>query len=189
MRDMTEQYDTYDDQDDYDWDYEDDRPPRPKVLWGRVISLSLFVAIAFLLGLMLSPAEDAATDAQVEDLQSDVTRLETENEGLKQDVAELEAALANTGGETDEEPGSEGETNDPGPELEPEEVTVGQGDTLLAIIQKQYGCTSVANEAGDSVNLVEFVTDAQTDPTFNANSLNAGQTIIIPGVPEGYACP
>jgi hypothetical protein len=79
-------------------------------------------------------------------------------------------------------------TNDP-TELEPKEVPVQEGDTLLAIIQREYKCTAVVNETGDEVGLVDFVTDAQTDPAFSANSLNAGQMILIPALPDGYACP
>jgi cell division protein FtsB len=190
MRDMTEPYETYDDQADYDWDYEaEDRPPRPRILWGRVISLVVFVLIAFFLGRM-SVSDDAATDEEVRSLESEVTRLETENEQLDSDIADLEEALANNDGSTDggteEDPG----TNDPGAELEPRVYVVQPGDSLNAILAKDppdgYGCTTVQNEEGDSVSLVDSVVTA--NPGLAPNALNAGQEIILPDVPEGYSC-
>jgi hypothetical protein len=191
MRDMTEPYETYDDQADYDWDYEaEDRPPRPKVLWGRVISLVVFVLIAFFLG-RLSVGEDGAAQDTIDSLEADVSSLEVRNDDLTEEVADLEAALENagtgtTGDGTAEDPG----TNDPGAALEPTVYTVQPGDSLNLILAKKpptgYGCTTVANEEGDQVSLLDSVRTA--NPGLEPNALAAGQEIILPAIPEGYSC-
>src|SRR5688572_16139543 len=116
MRDMTEPYETYDDQSDYDWDDYDapeDRGPRPRVLWGRVISLVIFVLIGFFLG-RLSVSDDGPTEEEFGALESEVTTLETQNEQLTDDNRRLQEAVNNF-----ETSGGNGNTT----EEDPEETT------------------------------------------------------------------
>ncbi|HEV3472873.1 MAG TPA: hypothetical protein VG408_06655, partial [Actinomycetota bacterium] len=49
MDDRTENLETYEPE-SYEWDYEEavDRPPR--VLWGRIITLAILMALAFFVG-------------------------------------------------------------------------------------------------------------------------------------------
>jgi hypothetical protein len=190
MRDMTEPYETYDDQSDYDWDYDEDRPPRPKILWGRVISLVVFMFLAFLLGQWMGSGGTVSED-EFTALQAENDQLQGEVDDLEADLADAQAALANqepTDGTTGEEedPG----TNDPPEELEPRTYTVQQGDSLVAILTKKpptgYGCRIVTNEEGDEVDMVDNVVSA--NPGLTPNSLNAGQEITLPTIPEGYSC-
>jgi hypothetical protein len=192
MRDMTEPYETYDDQSDYDWDYDapEDRGPRPRVLWGRVISLVVFVLIAFFLG-RLSVSDDGITQNDLGALESENTTLETQNDELLQENRQLQTAIDNletgetdTEGETEEDPGTEGEAS----EQPTETVVVQPGDALSAIVDDAYGCTIAVDAEGNETDLVDFVADAQ-EAGFERNRLAAGQDIIIPAIPEGYACP
>jgi nucleoid-associated protein YgaU len=196
MRDMTEPLDPYEDQGDYDWDYDeaDDRGPRPKILWGRVISMVVFMLIAFLVGrVSKSGGVDQATyDAVVDEQQS----LEEENTQLEQRVADLEAAVTNA--ETDT--GTDGEdtetdTGTDGGDGESDVAagtayTVESGDTLNAIVKKHYDCLTVENADGASADLVDGVLDAETQQPIDPNAaISVGQELILPPTPPGYDCP
>lgn len=195
MRDMTEPLDQYDDQSDYDWDYDpdDDRSPRPKVLWGRVISLVVFVLIAFLLGRMSKggPSEDEfkARGDQITDLQAQVDQLDRELT-IAENENDADAGTATEGdGGDDPEPQ---ETSDPPEQLQLETYTVQPGDTLSGIVKREYTCTEAVSttDPEDTSDLTAAVEDAnlQQDPTFDAALLAAGQEILLPPIPPGYEC-
>jgi hypothetical protein len=198
---MTEPFETYDEQTDYDWDYDaEDRGPRPKILWGRVISLVIFVLIGFLIGRWSNSG--GPSQAAFDDLTAENTRLETVNDDLQRDLTETEAALDNqqnsggnnTGGAdepdtTDEE---EGDGSSAAEDLEPDVATVQSGDTLNEIIEAHYGCTTATSAEDESVNLTANVIDtneaAEEDVDFQPNKLAAGQDILLPPLPTGYEC-
>ena len=193
MRDMTEPLDTYDDQGDYDWDYDEseDRGPRPKILWGRVISLVVFMLIAFLIGrASVSGPDQEEFDAAV----AENSELETSNAELQEQLDQAQQALANanasegdpgadTGGGNDNEPAEGSE------DLEPDVYTVKSGDTLSRIVKKHYGCT-IATNGQNEVDLTENVTDTNLieDPAFDPALLAATQEILLPALPAGYEC-
>lgn len=196
MRDMTEPLDTYDDQGDYDWDYDEveDRGQRPKILWGRVISLVVFMLIAFFIGRWSKEGgvsqEDfqAAADQQAE--------LQDQNEELSQQVADLETLIENTetggnqtGGDTGGDAEGEGDTE--GEEvLTGKEYTVQSGDTLSRIVKRERGCLEVENNDGESSSLVENVIDQSTQQPIDPDApIAVGQVLIIPPIPPGYSCP
>lgn len=193
MRDMTEPLDTHDDQGDYDWDYDDadDRGPRPKILWGRVISLIVFMLIAFLIGRWSVPG--GPSQEEFDDIRAENTRLQTQVAGLEQDVADLEAAVGNNAGQEPEETeteGEEGESPQAEDSIEPIEHEVQPGETLSGIVKQELKCTIAVSEEGDEINLVDTTADynLDEDPAFVPEELAAGQTILIPPLPTGYSC-
>ena len=195
MRDMTEPLDTYEDQGDYDWDYDEveDRGPRPKVLWGRVISLVVFMLIAFFIGRASKGGgvDQATYDAAVaenQELETQVTNLEQEADDLQALIDNSQTNNNNTGGN-----GGEDDESDPASAddtLDPKVHTVQSGETLSKIIKNEYGCI-VAVSGGNEVDLTENVTDTNTadDPDFDPALLAAGQDILLPPLPSGYSCP
>ena len=52
MDERTESFQSYE-PDSYEWDYEEAHDRGPRVLWGRIISLFLFLLLAFLVGCLL----------------------------------------------------------------------------------------------------------------------------------------
>jgi hypothetical protein len=194
MRDMTEPLDTYEDQGDYDWDYDDveDRGPRPKVLWGRVISLVVFMLIAFLIGRMskdggVDEAEFQAVVDEQQALEDQVTTLQEENDSLQALIDNQNNAGGGGNNDPEEEESDPASADDT---LEPKVHTVQPGETLSVIIKKEYGCV-VAESGGNEVDLTENVTDTNTadDPSFDPALLAAGQDILLPPLPSGYSCP
>lgn len=202
MRDMTEPLDTYDDQGDYDWDYEEseDRGPRPKVLWGRVISLVLFMLIAFLIGRWsvggVSEEDFTTVKDQNAQLEEDVAALEQENTELRALVDNQDAQDPGGTGDDGEDEDPEGDdTGGDSEALEAKEYTVESGDTLSAIVKKHYGCTLPVDEEGNEVDLTEATIEtnqasAEADGvTFDPAALVADQIILLPPKPTGYDCP
>lgn len=196
MRDMTEPLDTYGDQDDYEWDYDDaDDRPRPKILWGRVISLIAFMLIAFFIGRWSKSG--GVDQAKYDDVVAENDQLQEANAELEQDNADLQALIdnADNGDNTSTDNGDNSDTGDSGDTntdaLEPDVHTVVEGETLSVIVEKKYGCTIMVNDDGNEVDLVDNVTDANVadDPAFDPALLAAGQEVLLPPVPEGYDCP
>ena len=179
MRDMTEPLDTYDDQGDYDWDYDDveDHGPRPKILWGRVISLVVFMLIAFLIGRMsksggVDEAEFQAVVDSQQELEAQVADLEEENASLQALIDNQNNAGGGGNNEPEEEEPDPSSADDT---LEPKVHTVQSGETLSKIIKDEYGCV-VAVSGGNEVDLTENVTDTNKadDPAFDPALLSRG---------------
>lgn len=194
MRDMTEPLDTYEDQGDYDWDYDDaeERGPRPKVLWGRVISMIVFMLIAFFIGRMskdsgVDEAEFQAVVDEQQQLEEQVTTLQEENDSLQALIDNQN----NTGGGGNNDPEEEPDPNSADDTLEPKVHTVQPGETLSVIIKKEYGCVVAVSDEGEEVDLTDNVTDTNKadDPAFDPALLAAGQEVLLPPLPSGYSCP
>src|ERR687892_1123770 len=92
MRDRTEPLAPYEPEPDpsYEWDYEDERSSRPKVLWGRIVILAIVVILAYLLG--RSTAPEGIPETRLEQARAESAQLEQENQDLAGQVEELEAA-------------------------------------------------------------------------------------------------
>ncbi|MFN2389894.1 MAG: LysM peptidoglycan-binding domain-containing protein [Actinomycetota bacterium] len=136
----------------YEWDY-DDEPHKPKILWGRVVVLGIFMLLAFLLGRAVGGGggEDDASKGRIVRLQADL-------EAAQERIETLE----------------EQNQTDPSPESSPretpetEEYTIKPGDNLATIAQEFYGDPSL-DDCLAAANDIE-------DPA----SLRAGETIFIP---------
>jgi hypothetical protein len=195
MRDMTEPLDTYDDQGDYDWDDDEveDRGPRPRILWGRVISLIVFMLIAFFIGRWSKPG--GVSQEEFDAVVAEQEALQDENAELEQQVTDLNAMIENTepGGEQTGDTGDTetGDETEGGEEvLTGEEYTVQSGDTLSRIVKRERGCLVVENAEGQSSSLVDNVIDADTQQPVDPNvPIAVGQVLIIPPIPPGYSCP
>jgi nucleoid-associated protein YgaU len=131
MRDRTEPLAPYEPEPEpsYEWDYEDDRRSRPKVLWGRIVILAIVLILAFLLG--RSTAPKGISSNTLEQARAESSELEQQNQELADQVDELEAAQESPGPTTTTEAGGTGETD----EGEARTYTVRRGDTLTSIAQ------------------------------------------------------
>lgn len=141
----------------YEWDYGDE-PARPRVLWGRVVVLGLFLLLAFLFGRWTSGGSSS----------SEVERLQAQLADAREDIAALEAAQ--------EEPPAPVVTDSPtdaqAPEEEGQTYVVKRGDTLRGIAEKFYGDASL----DDLIAEANGITDA--------TQLSIGDELIIPPEPE-----
>ncbi|MDQ3646245.1 MAG: LysM peptidoglycan-binding domain-containing protein [Actinomycetota bacterium] len=140
-----------DDPSGYEWDY-DDQPRKPKILWGRVVALGLFLLLAFLLGRSLGGSGGGGSSEEVARLRADLAEANEKIEELERN-AEIE----------------------PGPESSPsksaaatEEYVIKQGDNLAKIAQEYYGDPSL-DDCLAAANGIE-------DP----GALRVGETIFIP---------
>jgi nucleoid-associated protein YgaU len=164
-------------QTDYEWDY-DEEPARhetPKVLWGRIAILGVFLIAAFLIGRMTAgsgiPASDLErAERQAEDARAQVAALEQEVNQLEADLedAESQQDTAPTDAGTDQE--EEGTTP---PEGEVETHVIQPGETLTTISEDYYGNSGYADYIADYNDLV--------DPSL----ISTGTEILIPPEPEG----
>ena len=158
MDDRTETFDSQQPE-SYEWDYEEasDRPPR--VLWGRVVALVVFLALAFWLGRSTAPESPGAELARVED----------QLEDARVEIDDLQEQLSAAAENPTPEPTAESTPLATGEE---QTYVVKSGDTLRGIAEKFYGDAALASlimEAND-------ITDAQ--------QLSIGQELIIPAEPE-----
>lgn len=198
MRNITEAYDTYEDQADYEWDDYDapeDREPRPRIMWGRLITLVAFVLIAFLIG-RWSVADDGITPEQIGDLEAQVTNLETENRQLETTnkdlqtlVDSLESSSGNNSGDNNSGGGDESEDAGEGDEAaaaKSDVHVVEEGELLVGILEDKYSCKFVTNGT-ENISLITVVKDAN-GPDFKPSHLNPGQEITLPSIPSGYSC-
>lgn len=163
MDDRTETLETYEPE-SYEWDYEEAADRGPRVLWGRIISLSILVLLAFLAGRSTAPKGASAIALQqandrIEELETDVATLE------QQLAAE---SMAET--ETEPTPTPESETT-PAAAGEERTYIVKSGDTLAAIAIKFYGDSSLDDLIAEA-NGIE-------DP----RDLRPGDELIIPPAP------
>jgi nucleoid-associated protein YgaU len=144
MRDRTEPLAPYEPEPDpsYEWDYEDERSSRPKVLWGRIVILAIVLILAYLLG--RSTAPEGISESSLEQARAESAQLEEENQALTDQVDELEAAQESPGPTTTTEAGGTGETG-----AEAETYTVRRGDTLTSIAQDVCEDPTLDNAIGD----------------------------------------
>lgn len=160
MDDRTESFEPYEPE-SYEWDYEEARDRGPKVLWGRIIALALFLLVAFLLGRWSVPRDTAAAELR---------EARAELEAADREISSLEERLA-------AESGAEA-TPTPTPEESPAEAegeeqtyVVKQGDTLADIAIRFY----------DDPTLDDLIAEANgiKDPT----SIRPGMELVIPPRP------
>jgi nucleoid-associated protein YgaU len=163
MRDRTEPLAPYEPEPDasYEWDYEDDRNSRPKVLWGRLVILAIVLILAFLLGRSTAP-EGGISENTLEQARAESAQLEEENQSLADQVDELEAAQESPGPTTTTEAAGTDETG------AAETYTVRRGDTLTSIAQDVCEDPSLDNAIGELNDI--------SDP----EQLPVGSDIMIP---------
>jgi LysM repeat protein len=174
----TEVIDPYEPPEDpaYDWEYDDEPADRrgPRVLWGRLVALGVFLLLAFLIGrasggggipqedLDAARAERNDAQAQVAGLREDITDLERQNTGLQDQIDQLEAEQTTTAPTDD--------TGEEEPAGEP--YTIQEGDTL----------TTLAIEFYDDASLDQYIAEANDIP--DASLISTGDEIIIPPDPN-----
>lgn len=161
MDDRTEALETYE-PDSYEWDYEEAADRGPRVLWGRIILLGIFVVLAFLAGRSTAPKGASTIELQqandrIEELEGDVATLE-------QQLAAEQMAEAEPTATPDSEatPAAAGEERT---------YIVKSGDTLAGIAVKFYGDASL----DDLIAEANGIEDPQ--------SLRPGDELIIPPEP------
>ena len=164
MRDRTEPLAPYEPESDpsYEWDYEDERSSRPKVLWGRIVILAVVLILAYLLG--RSTASEGIPESSLEQARAESAQLEEENQSLADQVDELQAAQESPGPTTTTEAGGTDETG----EGETTTYTVKRGDTL----------TLIAEDLCEDASLDDAIADLNgiSDP----QQLSVGTEIEIP---------
>jgi nucleoid-associated protein YgaU len=162
MRDRTEPLAPYEPEPEpsYEWDYEDDRSSRPKVLWGRIVIVAIVLILAYLLG--RSTAPEGIPESRLEQARAESAQLEEDNQALADQVEELEAAQESPGPTTTTAGGGTDETG------EAETYRVRRGDTLTSIAQEVCEDPSLDNAIGELNGI--------TDP----EQLTVGSEIEIP---------
>jgi LysM repeat protein len=174
---MIEPFQSYEPEADsgYDWDYEpEDHRPRPKILWGRLISLAAFVLIAFFVGRMTvdegipqETVDQLRTDLAVAEEQADAAEAQSEQFRAQRDAARNEIREINEGAvdpEGEQPPATEGGKS--------KLYVVKSGDTLTEISKRFYGTTEHADYIADANNL-----DASA-------GLVIGDELVIPPKPS-----
>ena len=163
MRDRTEPLAPYEPEPEpsYEWDYEDERSSRPKVLWGRIVIIAIVLILAYLLG--RSTAPEGISDTTLEQARAESAQLEEDNQALANQVEELEAAQESPGPTTTTAAGGPDETG------EAETYTVRRGDTLTSIAQDVCEDPSLDDAIGELNGI--------SDP----EQLTVGSEIEIPG--------
>ena len=162
MRDRTEPLAPYEPEPEpsYEWDYEDDRSSRPKVLWGRIVILAIVLILAYLLG--RSTAPEGIPEGTLEQARAESAQLEEQNQSLADQVEELEAAQESPAPTTTTAAGGTGET------AQERTYTVRRGDTLTSIAQEICEDPSLDNAIGELNDI--------SDP----EQLPVGSDIMIP---------
>ncbi|MGH3119250.1 MAG: LysM peptidoglycan-binding domain-containing protein [Gaiellales bacterium] len=161
MDDRTESFESYE-PDSYEWDYEEARDRGPKVLWGRIIALALFLLAAFLVGRWSAPQD--ASVAALREARADLTAAENEIESLQEQLDQGSVAAEPSPTPTiDETPA---ETT-----VEEQTYVVKDGDTLAGIAIKFY----------DDPSFDDLIAEANgiNDPT----TIRPGMELIIPPRP------
>ena len=150
MRDRTEPLAPYEPEPEasYEWDYEDDRNSRPKVLWGRIVILVIVLVLAYLLG--RSTAPEGISPTALERARAESTQLEEENQALADEVEELEAAQESPTTTT-----AAGGTDETGETGKTETYTVRRGDTLTSIAQDVCEDPTLDNAIGELNDISE----------------------------------
>ena len=153
MRDRTEPLAPYEPEQEpsYEWDYEDERRSRPKVLWGRIVLLAIVLVLAYLLG--RSTAPEGIPEGTLEQARAESAQLEEENQALADQVEELEAAQESP--TTTTAAGGTDETDETGETGETETYTVRRGDTLSSIAQDVCEDPTLDNAIGELNDISE----------------------------------
>jgi nucleoid-associated protein YgaU len=161
MDDRTESFEPYE-PDSYEWDYEEARDRGPKVLWGRIIALGLFLLVAFLVGRWSAPQD--TSEAALRTMRADLAAAENEIESLEEQLDQGSVAAEPTPTPTADE--TPAETTG-----EEQTYVVKDGDTLADIAIRFY----------DDPSFDDLIADANgiNDPT----SIRPGQELIIPPRP------
>ena len=162
MRDRTEPLAPYEPEPEpsYEWDYEDDRSSRPKVLWGRIVIVGIVLILAYLLG--RSTAPEGILESRLEQTRAESAQLEEQNQSLADQVEELEATQASPSPTTTTAAGGTDEA------AAAETYTVQRGDTLTSIAQDVCEDPSLDNAIGELNDI--------SDP----EQLPVGSDIMIP---------
>jgi nucleoid-associated protein YgaU len=162
MRDRTEPLAPYEPEPEpsYEWDYEDERRSRPKVLWGRILILAIVLIVAFLLG--RSTAPEGISQSALDQARAESDQLEQENQELADQVDELEAAQQSPSPTTTTAAGGGAG------EAQAQTYTVQRGDTLTSIAQDVCEDPSLDDAIGELNGI--------TDP----EQLRVGSDIEIP---------
>jgi LysM repeat protein len=148
----------------YDWDYEPEpQHSGPKVLWGRVALLGIFLILAFIIGRMTAGGGGGIS-------QSAYDRLKQDNATLKQQVTTLQDQAAAAQSSPQASPSAQASAS-AAPQAGSQTYTVKSGDTLRGIAQKFYGDSSLADLIAQANNI--------TDPA----SIRTGQKLTIPPKP------
>ena len=143
---VTEPYQPYEPEEQYEWDYNDRPRSGSKVLWGRIVALAVALFLAFLLG--RSTAPKGIPTSRVDRLEEEVSQLEKENDDLRAVLAEPTASPSGSETPVDDAKTQEGET-----------YIVEKGDTLRGIAETFCGDPSFddliaeANDISDPENL------------------------------------
>jgi nucleoid-associated protein YgaU len=143
MRDRTEPLAPYEPEPEpsYEWDYEDERRARPKVLWGRIVILAIVLILVYLLG--RSTAPEGISESTLEQARAESAQLEEENQALADQVDQLEAAQESPAPTTTTAAGGTDVTG------EVETYTVRRGDTLTSIAQDVCEDPSLDDDIGE----------------------------------------
>ena len=172
---VMEPLEPYEPQTAYEWDEEEEpAPDTSNVLWGRIAFFGIALLLAFFIGRTSAPnGTDAAELKQANDR---VAALETENEGLQEQLQAAETAVPTdeTSPSADASPTDEGTPTDSSSDtaITGENYDVQRGDTLNTIAEKFYGDTAY----GDYLAEVNHIDDP--------GALTIGMTLIIPDESE-----
>jgi nucleoid-associated protein YgaU len=172
---LMEPLEPYEPQTSYDWDPEEE-PARESsnVLWGRIAFFGLALLLAFIIGRISAP--NGISESQLKEANAEITSLKADNEDLKSQLAEAQAAAtaqpspdASTSPDTEVSPSPDtgGDATVTG-----EEYVVQRGDTLNTISEKFYGDTKYGDYLADVNNI--------DDPS----ALTIGMTLTIPDESE-----
>lgn len=150
--------------DSYEWDYEEARDRGPRVLWGRVVALGLFLILAFLFGRWTAPAPTLT--AKLDDARAEL-------EAADRKIASLEDQLAAQSAPEEETQPTPTPADEQTPAASGKERTyiVKSGDTLAGIAVRFYGDSTLDDVIAEANDI--------TDPT----SITPGQKLIIPPKP------
>lgn len=163
MDDRTNTFEV-DEPESYDWDYEEEQPRAPRVLWGRIMIFVLLMGIAFWFGRATAPRNELASE--LADARRELQLAQSEIDDLESQIAARPL---------------EEEVTEPTPEPTVEQTeraaakqrtyVVRSGDTLLELAQRFYGDSSLDDLIAEA-NGIE-------DPT----ELRPGDELIIPPAP------
>jgi nucleoid-associated protein YgaU len=144
---ITERFEPQEPAPTYDWDFDSERRPGPKVLWGRVVALAALLIIAFAFG--RATAGGGVSQEDLDSANERITNLEAENDDLREQLAAQTApATSPSPDATPDETTPEGET-----------YKVRRGDNLRSIAEDFYGdvalddCIARANDISDPTQL------------------------------------
>ncbi len=155
----TEAQGPYADDPGYDWDYEEEQRG-PRILWGRVALLGLFLLAAFLLGRYTAPEPDAPDTSR---------RLRGELSDARAQIADLEQQLIDAQAAQQTEESAATTSPSPTPtEATEQSYVVERGDTIRGIAQRFYGNVAL----DDCIMLANGIDDPR--------ELEVGATLVIP---------